>query len=461
MSLGIRQQLGKSKTRGKQLLHRSDNLTPKWNDDTKSYLLSFLPQLEKELDRLKNLFLEWENHVNEMDDDADRDTEQQLFDSWKEDEEYVNLISDLECTINFGQSIKEPTKPIDTKIPAKIAVQDIKKFDGDYMKWNPFWQRFVLNIDSKSYAPIDKLDTLLGLLDGKAYDEVQGFAVIGENYDAVKQTLIDRYGNNKRVIYELQNKLHMIPPAKATATSLRETITSITNVCRQMENLGIDLNNATTKWEIIRKMPTEERNELSIAYQTEQETTTNDILKKMKQYKLKAEIRAQTEKESYSYPDSPPSFKFARSPSKKWVCSFCNDNHPSGACDKFKSIAERINQLRSQQRCFKCAGRYHSSKECRANVTCQHCNGHHRSFLCDKSKSSNFTKPTAATKTNVFLAAERIQLLQQNQSPLLAKEITVKNAENDKEARAVVFLDSGAQRNYVSNDLVRKLYHVL
>uniref|UniRef100_A0A914QCE5 Peptidase aspartic putative domain-containing protein n=1 Tax=Panagrolaimus davidi TaxID=227884 RepID=A0A914QCE5_9BILA len=69
----------------------------------------------------------------------------------------------------------------------------------------------------------------------------------------------------------------------------------------------------------------------------------------------------------------------------------------------------------------------------------------------------NFTKPTNATKTNVFLAAERIQLLQQKQSPLLAKEITVKNPDNDKEAKAVVFLDSGSQRNYVSNDLVRKL----
>uniref|UniRef100_A0A914PXJ6 Peptidase aspartic putative domain-containing protein n=1 Tax=Panagrolaimus davidi TaxID=227884 RepID=A0A914PXJ6_9BILA len=213
------------------------------------------------------------------------------------------------------------------------------------------------------------------------------------------------------------------------------------------------------KLDIIRKMPTAERTELTIAIQTQPKTTTEDILKKMKEFELKAEIRNQIQRESYSSYSiaSTSSHQPSRSPDKSLVCSFCNGNHPSGACDKFKTVAERLNQFRSQQRCFKCAGRYHSSKECRANVSCQNCNGSHRSFLCDKAKSSNFTKPTIATKTNVFLAAERIQLLQQNQSPLLAKEIIVKNPDNDKEAKAVVFLDSGSQRNYVSDNLIDKL----
>uniref|UniRef100_A0A914PH99 Peptidase aspartic putative domain-containing protein n=1 Tax=Panagrolaimus davidi TaxID=227884 RepID=A0A914PH99_9BILA len=458
MSQSIRQQLGKFKKRAERIIDSYFALTPKWNALSIAALKGMSMDADKCLKQFDAKYEKWETIIAAIQNDDDRATEEELFDRWKEDDDYVLVIQDLQSIIRDAAeltSVPEST-PIAPLIPAKIAAQNIQRFDGEYLSFKPFWQRFVLNIDSKPYDKIDKLDVLFGLLEGKALKEVEGTPIIKENYDAVKQALIDRFGNDDQILYALQTQLSCIKRADSNANSLRDTVTSIHRLCRQLKDLGVDVNNSTLKYDIIRKMPTREQAELLILNRSQPNISTEEILKKMKEFECRAEVIAEIEGKNY-YSSTYSSSTGHRNPSKGPFCSFCNGNHASATCQKFKSIDERLNQLRSQQRCFKCAGRYHSSKECRANVTCQNCNGNHRSFLCDKSNSSNFNKPTNATKTNVFLAAERIQVLQQNQSPLLAKEITVKNPENNKEAKAVVPLDSGSQRNFVSNDLVRKL----
>uniref|UniRef100_A0A914Q8P9 Peptidase aspartic putative domain-containing protein n=1 Tax=Panagrolaimus davidi TaxID=227884 RepID=A0A914Q8P9_9BILA len=458
MSQNIRQQLGKFKKRAERIIDSYFALTPKWNALSIVALKGISMDADKCLEQLDAKYEKWETIIAAIQDDDDRATEEKLFDKWKEDDDYVLVIQDLQSIIRDAaelNSVPEPTS-IAPLIPAKIAAQNIQRFNGEYLSFKPFWQRFVLNIDSKPYDKIDKLDVLFGLLEGKALKEVEGTPIIKENYDAVKQALIDRFGNDDQILYALQTQLSCIKRADSTADSLCDTVTSIHRLCRQLKDLGVDINNSTLKYDIIRKMPTREQAELLLLNRSQPNISTEEILKKMKEFECRAEVIAEIEGKNY-YSSTYSSSTGHRNPSKGLSCSFCNANHTSATCQKFKSIDERLNQLRSQQRCFKCAGRYHSSKECRTNVTCQNCNGSHRSFLCDKSNSSNFTKSTNATKTNVFLAAERIQVLQQNQSPLLAKEITVKNPENDKEAKAVVFIDSGSQRNYVSDALVKKL----
>uniref|UniRef100_A0AC35GTR6 Gag protein n=1 Tax=Panagrolaimus sp. PS1159 TaxID=55785 RepID=A0AC35GTR6_9BILA len=395
MSTGIRQQLGKFRVRGQTLLDEYKAITPKWNNDSKTTALDTLSTLDTHLARMYEKFQQWQTLVDDIEEDDDREAEQDVLDEWRNKEEYEYLMEDLANAVatlkKFKTARDYPKQPTEALVPAKIVIQSIEKFNGEYMKWKPFWQRYVLNIDSKDYAAIEKLDCLIGLLEGKALDEVRGYAIMEENYATVKQALLDRFGNTDRILYELQNQLYAVHPAQPNATSLRKTVTSINNLCLQIQNLGIDINTPTMKWDIIRKMPPAEQTELTITVQTQPQTTTADVLKKMKEYELKAEIRANIQHgtgSSYSTTSNQSSATFG--PANKGVCSFCNGDHFSGSCETYKTIDERFDQLRSQQRCFKCAGRYHSSKECRSTVTCQHCNGRHRSFLCDKNRRMNY-----------------------------------------------------------------------
>uniref|UniRef100_A0AC34GFA8 Uncharacterized protein n=1 Tax=Panagrolaimus sp. ES5 TaxID=591445 RepID=A0AC34GFA8_9BILA len=73
-----------------------------------------------------------------------------------------------------------------------IPTLNIPKFNGDSLKWKAFWQRFDLNIHSRPYPKVQKFDTLLGLLDGRALEEVEGFELSDENYDSVIQILVER-----------------------------------------------------------------------------------------------------------------------------------------------------------------------------------------------------------------------------------------------------------------------------
>uniref|UniRef100_A0A914YUF9 Uncharacterized protein n=1 Tax=Panagrolaimus superbus TaxID=310955 RepID=A0A914YUF9_9BILA len=174
---------------------------------------------------------------------------------------------------------------------------NIQKFDGDFLKWKSFKQRFDHSIHLKNYPNVEKMIALLGLLEGDALAEVQGFEVSSENYLSVYETLEERFGNDQILISQLQTKLRSIPPAKQEARSIRDTVNAVTNMVRQLQNLNVDTNNIATILDVIEKMPQESRIKLRIFSMSSRNVTIDQILQKMKDTAFEVEVVAADEKE--------------------------------------------------------------------------------------------------------------------------------------------------------------------
>uniref|UniRef100_A0AC35FD49 Integrase catalytic domain-containing protein n=1 Tax=Panagrolaimus sp. PS1159 TaxID=55785 RepID=A0AC35FD49_9BILA len=451
-----------------------------WSNEDKANIRPYITRLKKHLKTWNETLDKLETKASHMRND---DTEKQtLFDridswnndeahdknmpalniqNWNNDEAHDNLKDDLEITIAQGQEyldlvveqvfstpnntvVQELATPPSLKMPAL----NIQKFDGNYLSYNSFWQRFKYLVHDQNYPKVEKLITLYGLLDGKALKAVEGFQMVEENYDTVIQILADRFGNQNRILQELHAKLRATPRARPTAQSMRETVDSINKICRELKNFGVDIENDSTRLDIIDKMPPREKDELSYMNIATPRPSTDAILQKMDNMVIKAEISSKNrffennqstlslfpQQRRFDHSTSPNSsynntkpvgFKPVQSTysnrtpendsSKKFVCSLCEEIHPAANCPTYVTVQAKLNQLKAKNYCTKCARRSHITKQCQTNVCCRTCDGHHYTFLCDTNKNS--------------------------------KETT----------DAVVFFDPGSQRSFVSDCLIRQL----
>jgi len=78
-------------------------------------------------------------------------------------------------------------------------------------------------------------------------------------------------------------------------------------------------------------------------------------------------------------------------------CVFCESNSQwAQYCKAVTDVKERIEKLKSANRCFLCLNRRHHTHACskRGNVFCSRCkNGHHRSVCIDKETTTSRASP--------------------------------------------------------------------
>uniref|UniRef100_A0A914XWN5 Uncharacterized protein n=1 Tax=Panagrolaimus superbus TaxID=310955 RepID=A0A914XWN5_9BILA len=192
----------------------------------------------------------WEDVARKIKDADKRKLEYENLDIWRDDDGHQKLLKDVAMILLIGEeyliidddenySIKSDStvSTQNCRVTASVPQINMPKFNGDYLKWTPFWQRFEHAIHSGPYPKIEKLISLLGFLEGRALEEVEGFTVAAENYDTIVDTIQNRFGNRTLIILELQEKLRGIETARSNPESLRSTINLICNMCRQLQNL--------------------------------------------------------------------------------------------------------------------------------------------------------------------------------------------------------------------------------
>uniref|UniRef100_A0A914QZ53 CCHC-type domain-containing protein n=1 Tax=Panagrolaimus davidi TaxID=227884 RepID=A0A914QZ53_9BILA len=446
-----------------------------WDIKTKAKFDGILRKLQKDVKKLEDSWKKWETLVERIQDEDEHHAESELLNKLKDDEEYVEVMDNLEQYIaEIGSYMQVPWTPnagVTSSIadssddeepdmtPINVSSLQIPKFNGDYTEWTAFWELFDIYVHQKKYPAVSKLAALRSLLQGRALAEIQGFQTSAANYPTIVKTLKERFGNQQFVIRELELKLDSLQPAKPNPASIGTTVTTVTNLCRQLKNLGIDIDNNAMKNNVIKKMPRRQQQELQELLFDEPTSSIDDVLKKMKKMEMKAELFAANDQPSTSYSPSPPvpsrnfdssnsgkwkSFnETSNEPKKPWPCSFCGEDHPPVTCKRFASTSERIQQLRKLKKCLNCMGKGHFSSNCpKKDLQCVHCKLPHYSFLCFKRENP--------TDTKAMLSVDA------QQSSLLTMKCIVSNIDcYTKEA--TVFFDSGAHRSYVTYDLVNAL----
>ena len=101
-----------------------------------------------------------------------------------------NRPKDKESSISTSDSLNviRPKKP-GVNLP-KIS---IKKFSGNPIKWQQFYDTFKATIDSNEYlSDVEKFSYFTGLLEGQAYQSLEGFNVTKDNYKRTLELLSER-----------------------------------------------------------------------------------------------------------------------------------------------------------------------------------------------------------------------------------------------------------------------------
>ena len=129
----------------------------------------------------------------------------------------------------------------------------------------------------------------------------------------------------------------------------------------------------------------------------------------------------------------------ATSKEKTDKCLICESNHFTGRCKKDLPIDQKTAKIDGANACIKCLRTNHKVEECRRVVQCPKCQGEHYAVLC----------PTKVTKAMATVVHEKDALLPTGH----ARVSSIANAE----VVARFLMDTGAQRTFVTSDLVRKL----
>ena len=115
----------------------------------------------------------------------------------KDDEEFTQVLKNLSNNIAIQYLQPSPNE----KVP---------KFDGDYTKWNAFWQAFTVLIDRNPKLPtVTKLNRLNMAVEGEAHQIISMFEFNEESYELAKMALINEYGDPilgaNKMLKDLQN----------------------------------------------------------------------------------------------------------------------------------------------------------------------------------------------------------------------------------------------------------------
>lgn len=68
-------------------------------------------------------------------------------------------------------------------------------------------------------------------------------------------------------------------------------------------------------------------------------------------------------------------------------CMYCEERHRHPQCPM--SVEKKIEVLQKKQRCYACAGKGHSARDCSRDLKCGTCGGKHLTYLCQQGKKED------------------------------------------------------------------------
>ncbi|MCH2406104.1 MAG: hypothetical protein MK200_07930 [Nitrosopumilus sp.] len=148
----------------------------------------------------------------------------------------------------------------------------------------------------------------------------------------------------------------------------------------------------------------------------------------------------------------------------KLKCVYCESNHWSDECQRYKTLSLRKEKLKG--RCFICLSKTHFVRQCKSNKQCFHCkrkNNHHTS-LCptkfednDSTKKSNEKDVVENELADIAEIGEEISIDVDQKVVMKTANAKIKNPNNGREEAGVVLLDTGCKRTDITAEKARCL----
>ena len=139
-------------------------------------------------------------------------------------------------------------------------------------------------------------------------------------------------------------------------------------------------------------------------------------------------------------------------------CVYCDGDHYPSACTTIQSVKDRRTFLLRAGRCFNCLRPQHCAKDCESSKKRRLCRRKHHQSICEKATVPNLSdRPTRATEP---VETTAITSNTAKGSKLVLLQTARALASNDTGSKSVnvrILFDTGSQRSYVTDSLVRQL----
>ena len=125
-------------------------------------------------------------------------------------EDAIRQTAHKDSDTDFKRAIKNLSNNLVVQYAQPRVNKKVPKFDGDYTKWNAFWQAFTVLVDRNPKLPVvTKLNRLNAAVEGEAHKIISMFEFDEDSYELAKMTLITEYGDPvlgaNKMLKELQN----------------------------------------------------------------------------------------------------------------------------------------------------------------------------------------------------------------------------------------------------------------
>uniref|UniRef100_A0A1I7VMW0 Gag protein n=1 Tax=Loa loa TaxID=7209 RepID=A0A1I7VMW0_LOALO len=153
-------------------------------------------------------------------------------------------------TVTKGKEVEKPSSIYHLTI--NLPQLPLPTFSGDPKLWREFWNSFNAAIHLQGIPNIQKVTYLTSCLKGEALEAIRGFDIAPENYELIRQILIDKYGNPATIKKSLYNEFYSI---QRNDREWKSRVEAMEKILRQLEALGEDLEHSSIEVTIESRLP--------------------------------------------------------------------------------------------------------------------------------------------------------------------------------------------------------------
>lgn len=403
---------------------------------------------------------------------------------------------------------------------ANLPKLSLPKFAGQFEDWPSFWDQFRSLVHDRELPPVDKLIYLKSSLVGEAAASIQQYTTSAANYEPAMAALRKRYGSPQLLIGLFASRLlDMRPVQDGDLDGFRTLVQGFSNSLRQIKALGAELSGAALAEGglpdlllapmLLKNLPpaaallwtrahSQDRYDLEALLKFSEEEVQGLEALEFGRRTERSRTEASRPRESTSLAYGPGPRRSARasptvaalvvSSPRGRVCRCCDrESHPFVDCPRYMGMtpSARKDELRRLQRCLRCLASHDPGHNCLRPGTCGACNGAHHWSVCVDTRPTTprpgarprhppTSGPSHGPHSPVYQApaepASRTPVLStvpaltstvpDPDEPCVFVRMARARLSNPSTGRWVyvhVYVDEGAQRSYIRDDVARTL----
>lgn len=350
-------------------------------------------------------------------------------------------------------------------VEAKLPKLDLPEYGGDPKEWTSFWEQYESVIDSKEMPDVTKFTYLRSVLKGEARAAIHGLSLSSANYKSAVELLKERFGREEKIIYmHIQELLNVQAPHQPDPTAMWGFYDFLQSHIRSLAALEISeaqYGVLLTPIIVSRLTPSLRKNWARVGEKKERDLTfLLDFLKK----------EVQMLDRSSTYSDSsearPYTTSALQSSTTSLLCPLCGKGgHSLAKCYKLNNCPAKDRRKKLLQEhvraCFRCLSCDDGHIFTTCTGKCEICGGKHHKLLCtgpshrlpSAGQPAHISEASAPYPPSVLSAVTESSL---SRSVLLQTFRVPVSGQHGK-FEAVVLLDTGSDRSFITESLVKRI----